>query len=98
MLFRLSKSFSIASMKSSVLWHFVSFEGNNLDVVNFFLGGFEITLILPAVKPHGIPHLIALHLRRICDSDEKFNFRSIEYKNYLIAIDYKYFCTRFDFV
>ena len=28
-------------------------------------------------------------LRRICDTDEKFNSRSIEYKNYLIARDYK---------
>ena len=28
-------------------------------------------------------------MRRICDTDEKFNSRSIEYKNYLIARDYK---------
>ena len=28
-------------------------------------------------------------MRRICDNDEKFNSRSIEYKNYLIARDYK---------
>ena len=32
---------------------------------------------------------IALRLRRICDTDEKFNSRSIEYKIYLIARDYK---------
>ena len=44
----LNKSFSIASVKSSKLLHFV-FERNNLDVVNFFLGGFGITLIFPAV-------------------------------------------------
>ena len=48
-LLELSKSFSITSMKSSKLLHFVSFEQNNIDVVNFFLGGFGITLILPAV-------------------------------------------------
>ena len=30
---------------------------------------------------------IALRLRRICDSDEKFNIRSSEYQNYLIARD-----------
>ena len=28
-------------------------------------------------------------MRRICDTDEKFNSRSIEYKNYLIARYYK---------
>ena len=32
---------------------------------------------------------IALRLKRICDSDEKFTVRSNEYKNYLIARDYK---------
>ena len=45
----LNNSFSIASMKSSKLLPFVSFDRNNLDVTNFFLGGFGITLILPAV-------------------------------------------------
>ena len=28
-------------------------------------------------------------MRHICDTDEKFNISSIEYKNYLIARDYK---------
>ena len=31
----------------------------------------------------------ALRLRRICDTDEEFNSRSIEYKNYLIVRDGK---------
>ena len=31
---------------------------------------------------------IAIGLRRICDSDEKFDMRSDEYQNYLIARDY----------
>ena len=31
---------------------------------------------------------IAISLRRICDSDEKFEMRSDEYQNYLIARDY----------
>ena len=38
---------------------------------------------------NNIPCDIALRLRRICDTDEKFNSRSIEYKNYLIAREYK---------
>ena len=36
-----------------------------------------------------IPKGVALRLRRICDSDEKFNKRSEEYQNYFIARDYK---------
>ena len=36
-------------MKSSKLLHFGSFEKHNPDVVDFFLGGFGITLILSAV-------------------------------------------------
>ena len=38
---------------------------------------------------NNIPCGIALRLRYICDTDEKSNSRSIEYKNYLIARDYK---------
>ena len=36
-----------------------------------------------------VPRGIALRLKRICDSDEKFTVRSNEYKNYLIARDYE---------
>ena len=36
-----------------------------------------------------IPRGIAVRLRRICDTDENFNSRSIGYKNYLIPRDYK---------
>ena len=35
-----------------------------------------------------IPEGIALRLRRICDSDEKYGKRSNEYQNYLIARNY----------
>ena len=35
-----------------------------------------------------IPKGIALRLRRVCDSDEKFDIRNSEYQNYLIARDY----------
>ena len=35
-----------------------------------------------------IPRGVVLRLRRICNSDKKFEKRSIEYQNYLIARDY----------
>ena len=38
---------------------------------------------------NNIPRSIALRLRLIIDTEEKFNSRSIEYKNYLIARDFK---------
>ena len=47
------------------------------------------TSFCPRKSLNNIPRGIALGLRRICDTDEKFNSRSIEYKNYLIARDYK---------
>ena len=47
------------------------------------------TSCYPRKNLNNIPRGIALRLRRICDADEKFNSRSIKYKNYLIAIDYK---------
>ena len=47
------------------------------------------TSCYPRKSINNIPRGIALRLRRICDTDEKFNSRSIEYKNYLIARDYK---------
>ena len=42
----------------------------------------------PKRNINNIPKSIALRLRRICDSDEKFDIRSDEYQNYLIARDY----------
>ena len=47
------------------------------------------TSCYPRKSINNIPRGIALRLRRICDTDEKFNSRSIEHKNYLIARDYK---------
>ena len=48
------------------------------------------TSCYPRKSLNNIPRGIALRLRRcICDTYEKFNCRSIEYKNYLIAKDYK---------
>ena len=43
----------------------------------------------PRKSLNNIPRGIALRLTRIYDTNEIFNSRSIEYKNYLIARDYK---------
>ena len=42
----------------------------------------------PSRNINKIPEGIALRLRRICDSDEKYEKRSNEYQNYLIARNY----------
>ena len=47
------------------------------------------TTCYPRKSLNNVPRGIALRLRRICDTDEKFNSRPIEYKNYLIAGDCK---------
>ena len=47
------------------------------------------TSCYPRKSLNNIPGGIALRLRRICDTDEKFNSRSIEYKNYLTTRYYK---------
>ena len=39
------------------------------------------TTSYPRKNINNNPHVIALQLRRICDSDEKFKHRSEEYKN-----------------
>ena len=43
----------------------------------------------PKENINNVPEGIALRLRRICDTDEKFNISSSEYQNYLIVRDYK---------
>ena len=63
----------------------------------------SFTYVLPTIcylrkSLNNIPRGIALRLRRICDDGEKVNSRSIEYKNYLIARDYKRFIVNKDFV
>ena len=52
----------------------------------------SLTYVLPSTcypkkSINKVPKGIALRLRRICDSDEKFDIRSSEYQNYLIAGD-----------
>ena len=53
----------------------------------------SFTYVLPSTcypkkSINKVPKGIALRLRRICDSDEKFYIRSSEYQKYLIARDY----------
>ena len=43
----------------------------------------------PKNNNENTPKCFTLHLRRICDSYEKFEKHSAEYQNYLIARDYK---------
>ena len=43
----------------------------------------------PKNNVENIPKDVALRLRKICDSDKKFEKRSAEYENYLIARDCK---------
>ena len=47
------------------------------------------SICYPRKNINNVPRGIALRLKRICDSDEKFAARSTEYKNFLIARDYK---------
>ena len=43
----------------------------------------------PRSNTENIPNAVALHLRRICDSDSKSEKRSAEYQKYLITRSYK---------
>ena len=55
---------------------------------NSFIYAMPSTCYLPN-NINNVPRAIALRLKRICDSDEKFTVCSNVYKNYLIARDYK---------
>ena len=56
------------------------------------------TIYYPIKRISKIPHDIALRLRCIYYSDEKFNSLAIEYKNYLIAREYKPYTVNKHFV
>ena len=43
----------------------------------------------PKKSINNAPKGIALRLKKICDTDEKFDIRCSEYQKYLIARDYK---------
>ena len=69
-------------------------ERNKICVDVFAMTTNSFTYVLPSTcypkkNINNVPKGIALRLRRICDTDEKFDIRSYEYQNYLIARDYK---------
>ena len=54
----------------------------------------SFTYVLPSTcypkkNINNVPKCIASRLKRICNTDEKYDIRSSEYQNYLIARDYK---------
>ena len=69
-------------------------EGGKISVDVYSKPTNSFTYVLPNTcypkrSINNIPRGIALRLKRICDSEKKFADRSNEYKNYLIARDYK---------
>ena len=68
-------------------------ESKQISVDVFVKDIDRFTYVLPSTcfpknNIENIPKGVALRLRRICDSDEKFEKHSAEYQNYLIARDY----------
>ena len=54
----------------------------------------SFTYVLPSTcfpknNIENVPKGVALRLTRICDSDDKFEERSVQYQKYLVARDYK---------
>ena len=54
----------------------------------------SFTYVLPSTcfpknSIENVPKGVALRLRRICDSDDKFEERIVQYQKYLVARDYK---------
>ena len=69
-------------------------ESKQISVDAFAKDTDSFTYVLPSTcfpknNIENIPKDVALRLRRICDSNEKFEKHSTEYQNYLIARDYK---------
>ena len=63
----------------------------NVDVYSKPINSFTYALPL-SCYPHknirNVPKGIALRVRPICDTDEKYNQRSSEYQNYVIGREY----------
>ena len=69
-------------------------ESKRISVDVFAKNTDSFTYVLPSTcfpknNTENIPKGVALCLRRICDSDEKFEKHRAEYQNYLTARDYK---------
>ena len=69
-------------------------ENNKITIDVFSKPTNSFTYVMPSTcylsnNINDVPRGIALRLKRICDSDEKFTIRRNECKNYLIARDYK---------
>ena len=69
-------------------------ESEQISVDAFAKDTDSFTYVLPSTcfpknNIENIPKDVALRLRRICDSNEKFEKHSTEYQNYLIVRDYK---------
>ena len=67
-------------------------ENNKITIDVFSKPTNSFTYVMPSTcypsnNINNVPRGIALRLKRICDSDEKFTVRSNEHKNYLIARD-----------
>ena len=67
-------------------------ENNKITIDVFSKPTDSFTYVMPSTcypsnNMNNISRGIALRLKRICGSDEKFNVRSNEYKNYLIVRD-----------
>ena len=64
----------------------------SVDVFSKLTNSFTYVLPCPCYpnrKIKNVPKGIALRLRRICDSDEKYDQRSEEYQMYIKARDYQ---------
>ena len=65
-------------------------ESKQISINVFAKDTYSFTYVLsstcfPKNNIENIPKGVALRLRRICDSDEKFEKHAAEYQNYLIA-------------
>ena len=86
----------VATDTLEILGHKLKFnkESKQIFVYVFAKDTESFTYVLPSTcfsknNIENIPKSVALRLRRICDSDEKFERHCAEYQNYLIARDYK---------
>ena len=63
-----------------------------VDILAKATNGFRYVLLstcFPKNNIENVPKGVALRLRRICDSDNKFDERSVQYQKYLVPRDYK---------